>query len=221
MDIKQTLLDAYYFRYACKEFDSDKKITAEDFQFILESARLSPSSFGFEPWHFLVLQNMELREKLKPFSRGAQKQLATASHFLIILSRTKDMIYHSEYIQAFMKDIQKLSDDVVKMKSEFYHKFQEFEFNLLKTDRSLSDWAAKQTYIALANMLTATALLKIDSCPMEGFDKKEVERMLLQEKLFDKDHFGVVSMVAFGYRKEEPHHPRTRQTLDAIVDWIA
>lgn len=221
MDTKKKILDAYQFRYACKEFNAEKKISKEDFDFILETGRLSPSSFGFEPWRFLVLQNMDLREKIKPVCWGAQKQLPTASHFLIILARKgKDMVYHSDYIKNFMTNIQELSSDIVKMKSTAYQNFQETGFELLESDRAIFDWSAKQTYIALANMMTAAAQLGIDSCPMEGFDKAKLEEILIQEKLLDNNHFGVATMVAFGYRKEAPHHIKTRQAIDEIVKWI-
>lgn len=221
MDTKQKILDAYQFRYACKEFASDKKISKEDFDFILETGRLSPSSFGFEPWRFLILQNMDLREKIKPICWGAQKQLPTASHFVIILARKgKDMVYDADYIKNFMTNIQELSSDIVKMKSTAYQSFQETDFKLLESDRAIFDWAAKQTYIALANMMTAAAQLNIDSCPIEGFDREKLEEILTQEHLLDNDHFGVAMMAAFGYRKEAPHHPKTRQPIDKIVKWI-
>jgi len=221
MDVKQQILDAYQFRYACKEFDTDKKISVEDFNFILETARLSPSSFGFEPWRFLVLQNMALREKIKPVCWGAQKQLPTASHFVIILARKgTDMVYDADYIKNFMTNIQELSSDIVKMKSTAYQNFQETGFKLLESDRALFDWSAKQTYIALANMMTAAAHLGIDSCPIEGFDRTSLEDILIQENILDTDHFGVAMMAAFGYRKEAPHHVKTRQTIDNIVKWI-
>lgn len=221
MDTKKKILDAYQFRHACKEFDTDKKITKEDFDFILETGRLSPSSFGFEPWRFLVLQNMDLREKIKPVCWGAQKQLPTASHFVIILARKgKDMVYDADYIKNFMTNIQELSNDIVKIKSTAYQNFQETGFKLLESDRAIFDWSAKQTYIALANMMTAAAQLNIDSCPMEGFDKEKLEEILIQEKLLDNTHFGVATMVAFGYRKEAPHHVKTRQSIDNIVKWI-
>ncbi|WP_235550202.1 nitroreductase family protein, partial [Paenibacillus sp. Soil724D2] len=67
---KQEILKAYQLRRACKAFDTNKKISDEDFHFILETGRLSPSSFGFEPWKFVVIQNAALREKLKPVSGG-------------------------------------------------------------------------------------------------------------------------------------------------------
>ena len=221
MDVKKQILDSYQFRYACKEFDTDKKISKEDFDFILETGRLSPSSFGFEPWRFLVLQNMDLREKIKPVCWGAQKQLPTASHFVIILARKgEDMVYHSDYIKKFMTSIQELSSDIVKMKSTAYQNFQETGFKLLESDRAIFDWSAKQTYIALANMMTAASQLGIDSCPMEGFDKAKLEEILIQENLLDSNHFGVATMVAFGYRKDAPHHLKTRQTIDEIVKWV-
>ncbi|RBP85498.1 nitroreductase family protein [Cytobacillus firmus] len=72
---KQEILKAYQFRNACKAFDNNKKNSDEDFQFILETGRLSPSSFSFEPWKFVVIQGAALREKLKPVSLGAQGQL--------------------------------------------------------------------------------------------------------------------------------------------------
>lgn len=69
---KEEILNAFRFRHACKEFDSSKKISEDDFNFILETGRLSPSSFGFEPWKFLVLQNEAIREKLREVTWGAQ-----------------------------------------------------------------------------------------------------------------------------------------------------
>ncbi len=103
---KERILEAYRFRHACKEFDATKSISKEDFDFILETGRLSLSSFGFEPWKFLVVQNMDLRTKLLPVTWGAQKQLPTASHFVIILARTKpSMVADSAYIQYMMKDV--------------------------------------------------------------------------------------------------------------------
>ena len=82
--MENKFLEAMKFRHATKEFDSTKKISDEDFDTVLEYGILSPSSFGFEPWKFLVVQNENLRTKLKEFSWGAQGTLPTASHFMII-----------------------------------------------------------------------------------------------------------------------------------------
>ena len=218
---KDEILKAYNFRFACKEFDSSKKISDEDFKFILETARLSPSSFGFEPWKLLVINDMKLREEFKHLCWGAQAQLPTASHFIIILARNiNDLKYDSKYISDFMKNVQKLPNDIIKIKTKFYKDFQEEQFKLLENDRAIFDWGCKQTYIPLANMMTAAAEIGIDSCPIEGFDKDKVEKFLEDKGILDKNHFGVSCMVAFGYRKDAPKHKKTRQSLDKIVEFI-
>ncbi|MFI8708368.1 NAD(P)H-dependent oxidoreductase [Bacillus sp. NPDC077411] len=218
---KEEILKAYQFRHACKVFDVNKKISDEDFHFILETGRLSPSSFGFEPWKFVVIQNQDLRKKLLPIAWGAQKQLPTASHFVVILARKKeDMMYNSSYISNFMINIQRLPQDVVNVKGDFYKTFQESDFNLLESDRAMFDWASKQTYIALGNMMTAAAQIGIDSCPIEGFHQEKVESLLREEGIMSGDTFGVSCLVAFGYRLEEPQHEKTRQTMDMVVEWI-
>ncbi|MDD7793188.1 NAD(P)H-dependent oxidoreductase [Clostridium sp. 'White wine YQ'] len=217
---KSKILDAYNFRHACKEFDENKKISDDDFNFILETARLSPSSFGFEPWKLLIVQNKDLRDKLKPITWGAQRQLPTASHFVIILARKKDeMIYNSEYIHNFMEDIQKLPNDILTGKTATFENFQKNDFNLLENDRYIFDWASKQTYILLGNILTSAALIGIDSCPIEGYDIKKVEDLLEKEGVLDKTKFGVSVMAAFGYRKNTPRE-KTRQSIDKITEWI-
>ena len=104
--MENKFLEAMKFRHATKEFDSTKKISDEDFDTVLEYGILSPSSFGFEPWKFLVVQNENLRTKLKEFSWGAQGTLPTASHFMIILARKeKGMKYDSTYIKHMMNDV--------------------------------------------------------------------------------------------------------------------
>ncbi|MED2604779.1 nitroreductase family protein, partial [Bacillus thuringiensis] len=148
-------------------------------------------------------------------------QLATASHFVIVLSRNiKDMHYDAEYIKYMMNDIIGLPEDTQKIRYEFFKKFQETDFNLLQSDRAVFDWASKQTYIALGNMMTSAAQIGIDSCPIEGFDKEEVDSLLRQEGIIQGDNLEVSVMVAFGYRKEEPKRDKTRQTMDTIVEWI-
>ncbi|AIQ12022.1 NAD(P)H-dependent oxidoreductase [Paenibacillus durus] len=218
-NVKDQIIKAYQFRHACKEFDADKKISDADFDFILETGRLSPSSFGFEPWKFVVLQNPAIREKLLPVTWGAQKQLPTSSHFVIALSRTKDdMVADSAHIQRMMKEVQLLPEEVQQGKGKAYHNFQENDFKLLENERVTFEWGARQTYIALGNMMTAAALIGIDSCPIEGFDKEKAEQILKEEGIL-KENFGIACMVAFGYRLQEPR-PKTRQSIEQIVEWV-
>ncbi|NLC28277.1 MAG: NAD(P)H-dependent oxidoreductase [Campylobacteraceae bacterium] len=212
--------EAMLFRHATKEFNSSKKISAKEFNTILEIGRFSPSSFGFEPWKFLIIQDMKLREKIKQFTWGAQLSLPTASHFVIILARKKPgMHYGSKHIMCMMQDVHCLAPEVVKIIGGFYEKFQKEDFNLLENERTIFDWASKQTYIALANMMTGAAYMGIDSCPIEGFDAKKAEEFLEKELHVDTKEFGVSVMVAFGYRAKEPRK-KTRQNLEEITQWF-
>ncbi|MFC0216734.1 NAD(P)H-dependent oxidoreductase [Paenibacillus chartarius] len=216
---KEEILEAYRFRHACKEFDPTKLISDDDFAFIMETGRLSPSSFGFEPWTFVVVQNRTIREKLLPVTWGAQKQLPTSSHFVIILSRTlADLTSDSPHIQKMMAEVQLLPGEARQRKGNVYHNFLENDFKLLGDERLAFEWGCRQSYIALGNMMTAAAQIGIDSCPIEGFDKEKVEQILIEEGIMD-DRFGIACMVAFGYRVREPR-PKTRQSLEHIVKWV-
>jgi nitroreductase len=219
MSKKQEILDAFQFRHATKAFDPDKKISDDDFNFILETGRLSPSSVGFEPWKFLIVQNPELRNKLKPVSWGAQGQLPTASHFMIILAR-KDARFDSEYVQNHLKNVKQMPDEVIETVSSRYRSFQESDLHLFESERALFDWSSKQTYIALANMMTTAAQIGIDSCPMEGFDYDSVNKILEEEGLLEDGQLAASLMVAFGYRAKDPERPKTRKDMDQTVKWV-
>jgi len=106
---QEDILNAFQFRHACKEFDTEKKLSQDEIEFILETARLSPSSFGFEPWHFVVVQDKKLRELLKPISWGAPLKLDTASHFVLGLTMKAPMTkWDSDYISYMMNDVKQL-----------------------------------------------------------------------------------------------------------------
>ncbi|RBW68811.1 NAD(P)H-dependent oxidoreductase [Bacillus taeanensis] len=218
--LKEDILNAFHSRHATKEFDPNKKVADDDFRFILETARLSPSSFGFEPWRFVVVQNPDLREKIKNTAWGAYGKLPEASHFVIILARTKvDTKYDSDYLRHHFQTIKQLPEDHMAKYLQRIEEFQKNDFNLLDGERPLHDWASKQTYIALANMMTAAAQIGIDSCPIEGFGVEKMNELLEEEGLLEDGHFTISVMVAFGYRVKEPN-PKTRRPYDDIVKWI-
>jgi nitroreductase len=216
---KQTVLDAFHFRHACKEFDPTRKIPAEAFELILETGRLSPSSFGFEPWRFVVIQDMALRDKLLPVTWGAKKQLPTASHYLAILVRKGGMRHDAGHVMHMMRDIQNLPPERIEMKGAVSRKFQESDFRLLDSERALFDWGCKQAYIALANMMTGAALIGIDSCPIEGYDQAGAEAVLAGAGVLDPAEWGLAVMVAFGYRVN-PQSGKTRQPVADVVSWV-
>jgi nitroreductase len=216
----QLILDAFKFRHACKQFDATKVVSEEDFNTILEAGRLSPSSFGFEPWKFLVVQDPKIKEKLYPVAWGAQNSFNGASHFVILLARKKiDTLYNSDYIMKIMTEVQKLPSNIAQERKGYFENFQRSDFKLLESDRALYDWASKQTYIAMANMLTTAAFLGIDSCPIEGFNIEAVEKILEENNIIDTKHFGVSVMASFGYRKNEPY-PKTRQSIEEVVQFV-
>lgn len=215
---KQEILDALHFRHATKVYDEKRKISEEDFNFILEAGRLSPSSLGSEPWRFLVVQNPEIREKLMKVAPGAVGKLKTASHFVIILAR-KGVRYDSNYLMNHMKYVQRMPEHIIKEVSGQYKRFQEQQ-QILDNERTLFDWASKQTYIALGNLLTAAALIGIDSTPMEGFHAEHLDSLLEKEGLLDRKEYGSSVLAAFGYRKEDPKRGKSRKAISEVVQWV-
>ncbi len=100
-----------------------------------------------------------------------------------------------------------------------YKKFQQEDMPIADSQQALFDWTSKQTYIALANMMTGAALVGIDSCPIEGFNYAEVNRILAEEGLFDPTEWGVSVMVTFGYRAKEIKS-QYRKPIEEIVQWV-
>ncbi|PWZ46905.1 NAD(P)H-dependent oxidoreductase [Staphylococcus pseudintermedius] len=218
-DKRQMLLDTFNYRFATKRFDASRKIDDADFDTILETGRLSPSSLGLEPWKFLVIQDPEMREALKSISWGAQGQLDTASHFVLILAR-KNVRPENEYFQKLLRDVKQLDTDMIEQMSEKTSAFQNDNLHLYESERALWDWASKQTYIVLGNMMTSAAFLGIDSCPIEWFQYDEVSRILTEKGYFDDAEYAPSVMVAFGYREEDPKRAKTRRSKEEVIDWV-
>jgi nitroreductase len=180
------------WRYATKEFDPAKKITEEDLHILLESARLAPSSYGLQPWKFVVVENRELREKLKEVAWN-QGQITDASH-LVVLCRLA--VLDENHVQKHVEKTAELRAVTLEELSGFKNMMIGDIKN--RTKEGLENWMAKQVYIALGFMLHTAAQMQIDTCPMEGFDPKKFDEILELEKM------GVNSVVlcAIGHRKE-------------------
>jgi len=203
-------MNAMNYRHACKIFDDTKKISNDDFSKILEAARKSPSAFGMEPWKFVVIRDDKLKTKLQPACRG-QIQIKTCSHLVIVLASIDGVKITSNEIRArFLKKA------IPKEKLDFY--LQLYAKHLKETlnkDENIYNWTSKQTFIAITNMMMAAAFLKIDSCPIEGFEKDEVEKIL---KL-DTTKFQVSLVLPFGYRIN-PQPKQLRKNIEEIVEFI-
>lgn len=216
----EAIRDLLKRRYACRDYDPNRKISDQDFHLILEAGQLAPSSYGFEPWHFLVIESESLKQALAPIALGAQKALASASHFVIILSRTQASLrYDAPYIGYMMREVQRLPEDFCEFKQQRFETFQKEDFDLLSSERATFDWASKQSYLALAQMMQVAALRGIDSLAMEGFNRQAVTDLLTERGLLDPSEWGVSVMVAFGYGLGSVPR-KTRQSLDQLVTWV-
>ena len=216
----EAIRDLLKRRYACRDYDPNRKISDQDFHLILEAGQLAPSSYGFEPWHFLVIESESLKQALAPIALGAQKALASASHFVIILSRTQvSLRYDAPYIDYMMREVQRLPEDFCEFKQQRFETFQKEDFDLLSSERATFDWASKQSYLALAQMMQVAALRDIDSLAMEGFNRQAVTHLLTARGLLDPSEWGVSVMVAFGYGLGSVPQ-KTRQPLDQLVTWV-
>ncbi len=204
-------LEAMSFRHACKIFDENKKIPKETLENILEVGRLSPSSFGMEPWKFLVVQSQELKEKLRP-SCWDQVQITSCSDLIVFVTKNKLVEPGSPYVQEQFKR-KNLPQEMFDAYMNIYGSFlgAKAEGN----PRFYKDWAAKQVYIAMGNMMTYAATEGVDSCPIEGFDQKEVEKTLG----IDGEDESVAVIVAFGSRvNEQPK--KVRLPIEKVCTYL-
>lgn len=163
-----TILNALNWRYAVKQFDPTRKIDAAVWADLEKSLALTPSSFGLQPWQFLIVDNPDVRAQLVPHS-WHQRQVADASHLVIMAVRTS--IDHA-YINSYL-------DDVAATRQTNRDALAGFEKMLTGAASMLTpEWAARQAYIALGQFMLAAALLDIDTCPMEGFSAPDYDRIL-------------------------------------------
>ena len=198
------------FRHACKVFDADKRISDEQMRYILEAGRKSPSSFGMEGWKFLVITNDDLKSKLRPHCWN-QVQITSCSHLVIILAAIENVKPSSGVPQKRFAR-RPLSKEQIAAYIDLYTKHLQ---HTLSRDENIYHWTSKQTYIALANMMTAAAFIGVDSCPIEGFEKEKVEETLA----LDTTEWQVSVIVPFGYRLNA-QSTQLRLPFEEVVEFI-
>ena len=210
MKMKNEFMDAMNFRHACKVFDETKKISDEEIKYILETARKSPSSFGMEAWKFLVITNDELKAKLRP-ACWDQVQVTSCSHLVVLLAGIDSVKVESgEVEKRFARR------EMPKETLDFYMGlYAEHLKETLSSDENIYSWTSKQSYIAAGNMMTSAALLGIDSCPIEGFDKKQIEGILE----LDTTKYQLSLVLPFGYRIN-PQSEQLRLAFEDVVEFI-
>ncbi len=188
------LLEQLNWRYATKQFDSNRKINAADWATIEDALTLSPSSGGLQPWKFIVVTDPAVRAKLSPAAWG-QKQITDASHLVVFASKNN---FSEADVDEFLKRISVVRGAPVESLAPFR---EMLVGGIVKSldEAARNSWARNQAYIALGNLLTSAALLGIDACPMEGFDRGQFDEIL---GLKAKGYASAV-IATVGYRSSE------------------
>jgi nitroreductase len=187
------LLNHLNWRYATKKFDPVKKVERKHLQYLSEAVRLSASSYGLQPYKVMIIQNDEIRKLLKEASWN-QAQITDASHLFVFCIHQDYPLQEIDNYFSLIQDVQNAdSKSLNGYKNSLKTLFQQ------KTPEEKRQWAARQVYIALGSLLIACAELKIDACPMEGFEKDRYDEILgLREQGFRS-----VVIAAVGYRSTE------------------
>lgn len=203
------VIQALKFRHACKKFDPQKKISQSDVETILAAAHLSPTSFGLEAWKILIIKSDDVKKRLRP-ACWDQAQVTDSSHVLVILAKPCLASPDSDYIIKNLKRRQLPAD----MTAAYISRYKEYMETEVFPKMSAYAWCSKQCYIVLANIMTAAASLSIDSCPMEGFEKVAVEKVLK----VNTDEYEVAVLVALGYRADA-QTPRHRNSFERFFEY--
>lgn len=201
------------WRYATKKFDSTKKIAAEDLDQLKDAIQLSASSYGLQPYKVLIIEDQKIKEQLKAASWG-QSQITDASHVIVFANMTN---FDESLVNDYIENIG-ITRSIEPMNLKGYADFMINTLNPLSKDAKAS-WTAKQTYIALGNLLSAAAEFKIDACPMEGFDADQYNEILG----LNDQHLNAAVVAAIGYRSDEDetqHNKKVRKSKKELFTTI-
>ncbi|WP_420601244.1 NAD(P)H-dependent oxidoreductase [Flagellimonas sp.] len=207
------ILENRTWRYATKKFDNTKKVSDENLELLLEATRLSASSYGLQPYHLFVITDPEIREKLRPVSWG-QTQITDASH-LIVFANVTD--FGEELIDSYLENTSTTRNIPGEGLKDYGDFMKSKLLNLPEETKAV--WTSKQAYIAFSNMIQAAAELKIDTCPIEGFESESYNKILgLEEK-----NLNASVVLAVGYRSEEDetqHYAKVRRSREELFTHI-
>jgi nitroreductase len=209
----QNILDALRWRYAVQTFDSVKTVSDADLQIILESGRLAPSSFGLEPWHFVVVERSDIRTALRAACFD-QTKVTDASHVVVIARRTDAR----ESMVPELIDRTASAQHVDAAKLEGLRNMVDGYIARLD-DGELDTYIQSQCFIPLGMMMETAALLGVDGGPMGGFIPAKVDEILgLTEK-----RLTATVILALGYRGDDPteKRPKVRREFDEVISFVS
>jgi nitroreductase len=205
------LLEALRWRYATKIFDPSRTIPSEAWQALEEALVLTPSSYGLQPWKFLVIQDQTLREELRPHSWN-QSQITDCSHLVVFLAkRTITAADADRLVTTIASARGQQPEDLAGYR-------QMMQVDLIEGPRRLEieRWTSNQLYIALGNLMTSAALLGIDTCAIEGFSPDEYDRILGLER----GDYRARVVCAFGYRSDDDKYATLAKVRYQATDLI-
>lgn len=207
----ETLLRQLQWRYATKKFDPSRIIPPAEWHALEQTLVLTPSSYGLQPWKFIVVTNAELRGQLLGHSWG-QKQITEASH-LVVFAIKKDLGLPE--IERYVQRVAEVRGVPVDALAGF-HRMMAKNLAPPPPGFDINEWATRQVYIALGNFMTAAAVIGIDTCPMEGIEPAKYDAVL---GLNDLGYSTVVACPA-GYRAVDDKsalHPKVRFKTEDVV----
>jgi len=200
------------WRYAVKQFDADKKIPADAWAALEQALVLAPSSFGLQPWKFLIIEDEALRGELRKASWG-QSQVTDADKYVVFtaLRTTTD-----DDVDRYMQRTSELRGIPVDSMAGYRNVIADF---LVKgwAAKDLFGWNARQAYIALGQFMTAAATMGIDTCPMEGIDMMAYDELLELKGT----RYATLCACAVGYRSDADKYakaPKVRYAADEIIE---
>lgn len=206
------LLDALTWRYATKVFDPGRRIAAETWTALEQSLVLTPSSYGLQPWKFLVITDRALRESLVPHA-WKQRQVADCSHLVVMCVKKK----------MTDADVDRFIERMAEVRGgtpESLARFRSIVIGDVVTgerSRRVGEWAARQAYIALGQFMACAALLGVDTCPMEGFLAEKFDEILGLEP----EGLTTAVLCPAGYRSAADKYaslPKVRFKAESVVE---
>ncbi len=207
------ILEQLNWRYATKTYDAARKISDADWEVLENSLLLAPSSFGIQPYKFVVVTDQATKEKLKPAAWN-QSQITDSSHLVVIA--------HKKTLND--ADIERFVERIIEVRGVSRESLSDYE-NIMKSSAKqavdggyVETWNSRQAYIALGFLLETAALLNIDATPMEGFDAARFDEIL------GLDDYTAVVVCAVGYRHTEAdwlaNLPKVRSAKEVLIERI-
>ena len=208
----ESLLKQLNWRYATKKFDPTKQIPPADWAVLEEALILTPSSYGLQPWKFIVVTDQALKTRLRPASWN-QAQVEDCSHLVVFT--TKQDITETD-LDRFIARIAEVRGVTVESLAG-YKGFMVGDLVNGARHAVIHEWAARQTYIAMGNLLTSAAVLGIDACPFEGLEPAKYDEILGLRG----SGFVTVAACPLGYRADDDKYastPKVRFEAKDVID---